>query len=136
MVQRIACPAEDSFLRKEMIDHELYVPVSESPHQIERVAYLAVETRCWLIKEQEQLRLRSQLHTDGEQLALFNVQTFAWNTNDCICEVCHVQHLDHLLDVIVFFLLANRFGLAKHSREAKGLAHRGGFQMKIPILDQ
>jgi hypothetical protein len=107
MVQRIACPADDSFLRKEIIDHELCQWVSERPYRTRSVTHLAVETRCWLIKEKKQLRLRSQLHTNCEQLALFNVQTLAWHADDGVREVRHVQHLDDLFDVVVFLLLTD-----------------------------
>ena len=76
---------------------------------------LRVETTSRLVKEQKKLRLRGEFDTNREKLALFDVQTLAGNTNNSFGEVFHVEHLDNILDIVVFLLLAHVLRLSQHS---------------------
>jgi hypothetical protein len=106
--------------------------VSElTQERADRPRALRVKSTGRLIKEEKQLGLSSELDTDGQQLALFNVETFSWDSNDGIGKVFHVQHLDDVLDKVVLFLLADSLWLAKHCTKTQAFTNSGSFQMQV-----
>jgi hypothetical protein len=67
---------------------------------------LRVQSRGGLVQEEKKSRLSSQFDTDSETLSLFDVETFAGDTDDGVSVLCHIQKLDNLL--YVFDLLLTR----------------------------
>lgn len=57
----------------------------QEPNNIE--GRLAVETRCGLVKEEQELRLGSQLDTDGESLPGLDAETETGETDESIGEI-------------------------------------------------
>lgn len=90
---------------------------------------LRVKTRRGLVEEQKKLGLCCEFNTDSQKLTLFNIETLAWNTNNSLGKVRHVEHLDDLLDIVEFLLLADILGLSKHSGKLQCLANSRGFEM-------
>jgi hypothetical protein len=95
--------------------------------------YLTIKTRCRLVEEEEQLWLRSKFNTDGEKLALLNVQALAGHTDHCASELGHIEHLNDLLDIVILLFLADVLGLPQHCTEAKRLSHGSSLEMQIPV---
>lgn len=84
---------------------------------------LTIKTGSRLVQEEKELWLRSQLNTDGKQLALLDVETFTRYTDNSVGEVAHIQHLDDLFDIIILLLLADMLGLSQHGGEAECFAN-------------
>ena len=90
---------------------------------------LTVETRRRLIEE-EQRRATSELDTDGETLASLHAE----REHKGIREVLKLEHLDHVLDVLVLLLLRNGRGLTEVGGEAHCLADRSRALVDIHLF--
>lgn len=96
---------------------------------------LRVQSTSRFVQEEEKLRLRGEFHADCEELALFHVQAFSGDADDCLCEIFHVEHLDDVFDVVILLLGAYGLGLAEYCGEAERFADGGGFEVEILLLD-
>ena len=67
-------------------------------------------------------------------LALFDVQTFTWNTNDCIGVLFHIEKLDHIVHIVEFLLAGEVRWLTKQSTKVQCLANSRCGQMQILLL--
>lgn len=83
------------------------------------------------VKEQKKLRLGCQLNANGKKLALFDIQSFTWRTNNSLCEVFHFQHLDNILNIVILFLSRNALWLTKQGTESQGFTNGCSFEVKI-----
>jgi hypothetical protein len=68
---------------------------------------LGVKTAGRFVEEEEELGLSGEFDTDGEKLALLDVETFSGDADDCTGKVSHVEHVDDLLDPFVLLLVAH-----------------------------
>jgi hypothetical protein len=92
---------------------------------------LGIKSTCWFVEKEEELRFRCQLHTDSEEFTLLNIQALSWHTNNCIGKIFHVQHLDNVLNILVFFLDANTHRLAESGTETQALPHCSSLEVKV-----
>lgn len=93
------------------------------------------ETRGRLVEEEKQLRLRSELDTDGDTLACLDVETEARETNHGVRLVLKLEKLDDLFDVGILLCFRDVAGLTKVRREAKSLANGGRRFVDVELLD-
>lgn len=96
---------------------------------------LTVETGGRLINEEEQRGLGSKFDTDSKTLALFNVETFARDTDDGVSVFLHFQKLDNLINISELLFAGDVRGLTKESAKVQGLANGGSLKMKILLLN-
>ena len=95
---------------------------------------LGIQTRGGLVEEEKELGFRYELNANREQLALFNVETFAGNTDNGIGVVFHAEHLDDLFHVVVLFLLADRLWATEHGAEPKAFSDGCGLKVKVYVI--
>ena len=88
------------------------------------------------IKEKN-LRLAHKLHADSKTFPLLHrdTQTTLHVTNQGITEMCHLHHLQHLLDVFVLLCQWDGGVLSHACRETKCLAHGNAWISHIFGLD-
>jgi hypothetical protein len=99
------------------------------------VGRLTIETTGRLVEEQQELRLGSELDTDGKTLPGLDTKTIAGETNHRVGNVLHLEQLQDLFNVVVLLALWHIMGLAEVSREPKGLADGASPLVHILLLD-
>ena len=100
----------------------------------DRPGRLCVEAGRGLVKEQKQTRLRGQLHTNRETLALLHIETLANLTDERLGERLHLKELNNRLDIVETLLLRSLTRLAQQGRELQRLAHRLLRQVHVLLL--
>ena len=108
---------------------ELFEEIKNSPGS------LGVKTGSGLVDEEQQRRLSSKFDTDSKTLSLFDVQTFAGNTDDSIGILFHVEQLDDLVDVGELLFARDMSGLAEESAKVERFADGSGLEVEILLLD-
>lgn len=104
-------------------------------HQIaDGPAGLAVQSRGWLIQEKQQLRARSQFHSNCQSLALLHVEPFSWYPDDGIRILPHVQKVNHGLNIRELFSSAVLGRLSEQGTELQGFTDRRGVEVQILLL--
>ena len=123
--RRLMDRAEDSL----SVSSELLHEIADGPGS------LAVKARRRLIQEEKQFWTGCEFDSNSQAFALFNIKTLAWNTNNGISVVIHVQQAYDLIDIVEFLLLGKMSWLTQKGAEFKRFSHSSRMQVNVLLLN-
>lgn len=107
---------------------ELLDQVANSPGS------LRVQTRRRFVEEEQQFRPGRQLDTNGQSLALLDIEALARLADNGTSKILHLEHRHNTVNVSQLVLPRNASGLAQQRAELDCLAHRHGFEVQVLLL--
>jgi hypothetical protein len=93
----------------------------EEPHRIE--SGLTIQSRCWLVKENEDRGLGYELDANCHSLALFDGKTRPNPANQCVLEIVELKKVDYGIDISQLLFSRCIATLTKKCRELERLSN-------------
>ena len=93
---------------------------------------MRIEATCWLVKEQQERRLRGEFHADRQSLLRLDAQ----RANNGVGDVSKLQEVDDLVDVLQLLFAGHFSPLPEERRELESLSHRRTALVQIHLLDK
>ena len=116
-------------------DQNCLTNVGKLPKEANSVeSSLSIKTGGRFIKEDQDRWLRNEFNANGDALTLFNRETSANASNECVFEIVELQKVDDSVNIGKLLLTRGLAALTEKSRELECFTNRAEGLVNIELL--